>query len=265
MVLSDLARRLEFHEAWSSGEHARVQAQLYPETGASTDPFAGGCAVYCGKRSPLSQAYGGGLSGPVPATDLDRVESFFRSREVTPRIRLCPLADPSLPQLLGKRAYIVQDRMNVYARRIDRLDDEPPALPALSIQIATPEEARLWFEQEGAGGDWAEPDGLTFMTIRCTLKADTRLFLALLDGQPVSAGALEIHAGVAALMAAGTLPAFRNQGIHTALLHARLAAAAKASCDLALVHTRPGAASQRNVMRAGFQIVYSVETMVSSS
>ena len=28
-----LARRLEFHEAWSSSEHARTQARLYPETG----------------------------------------------------------------------------------------------------------------------------------------------------------------------------------------------------------------------------------------
>ena len=95
-------------------------------------------------------------------------------------------------------------------------------MPGLSIRIATPDEARRWFEREGAGGDWAEPHGLAFMTIRCTLKSDTRLFVAWLDGQPVGAGALETHDGVAALMAAGTLPAYRKRGIHTALLHARL-------------------------------------------
>ena len=135
----------------------------------------------------------------------------------------------------------------------------------MSIQIATPDEAELWFEQDGADGDWTEPDGLAFMLICYTLKSETRLFLAWRNGRPVSGGALEIHNGVAALMAAGTRPAFRNQGIHTALLRARLLAAAEAGCDLAMVHTQPGAVSQRNVLRAGFQLAYTVDTMVSSS
>ena len=260
-----LAQRLEFHEAWSSGEHARIQAQLYPETGAASQPIAKGRVVFCGKKSPLSQVYGWGLAGPVLATDLCIIESFYQNRELRPRVRVCPFADPSLLHLLGKRGYTVQDFMNVYARQVGPLADQPPSIPGLSIQIATPDDARLWFERDGAGGDWAEPDGLAFMLIRCTLKAETRLFLALRDGQPVGGGALETHNGVAALMAAGTLPAFRNQGIHTALLRARLVAAVKAGCDLAMVHTRPGAASQRNVLRAGFQLVYTVDTMVSTS
>ena len=135
-------------------------------------------------------------------------------------------------------------------------DDAPLSRPGLSIRTATPDDARLWFELSDAGGDWAEPDGVTFMTIRCTLKADTQLFLAWLDGQPVCGGGLEMHDGVAALMAGGTLPAYRNQGIHTALLHARLTAANEAGCDLALVHSRPGTVSQRNILRAGFQLAY---------
>jgi GNAT superfamily N-acetyltransferase len=155
--------------------------------------------------------------------------------------------------------------MNVYARHVDSLEDESPIDPDARIQVATPDEAELWFEETGASGDWAEPDGLAFMLIRCTLKPETRLFLAWRNGRPVGGGALEIHSGVAALMAAETLPAFRSQGIHTALLRARLVAAHKAGCDLAMVHTRPGAASQRNVLRAGFQLVYTVDTMVPSN
>ena len=155
--------------------------------------------------------------------------------------------------------------MNVFARHVDALEDELPALPGVSIQIATPDEASLWFEQDGASGDWTEPDGLAFMLIRCTLKLETGLYLAWRNGRPVSGGGLEMHNGVAALMAAGTRPAFRNQGLHTALLHARLMAAINAGCDLAMVHTRPGAGSQRNVLRAGFQLMYTVDTMVSSS
>jgi GNAT superfamily N-acetyltransferase len=280
-----LARRLEFHEAWSGSEHARTQAQLYPETNAVARPIGRGYIVFGGKKSPLSQVCGWGLSGPVLATDLDMIEAFYSNRELRPRIRVCPFADPSLLHLLGERGYVIRDYMNVYARHVKdrRVEDrrvdsrqvdprqgealvgEPPSVPGLSIQVATPDEARLWFEHEGSGGDWTEPDGLAFMTIRCTLKSDTQLFLAWLNGQPVGGGALETHDGVAALMAAGTLPAYRTRGIHTALLRARLAAAAAAGCDLAMVHTRPGAVSQRNVLRAGFQLVYTVNTMLSLS
>lgn len=260
-----LAQRLEFHEAWSSGEHARTQARLYPETGAVSLPVGDGCLVFCGKKSPLNQVYGWGLSGPVLPAELEMIETFYRSRGLRPRVRVCPLADPSLFQVLGERRYIVEDHMNVYARRVDNLDDEPPSVSGLRIETASPDNAKRWFELNGAGGDWAEPDGLAFMLVRATLKSDTQLFLAWLNGQPVGGGALEVHHGVAALMASETLSGYRNQGIHTALLHARLAAGARAGCELAMIHTRPATASQRNVLRAGFQLVYNVETMMASS
>ena len=63
----ELTRRLELHEAWSSAAHAEMQAQLYPETGAAVLPLNSGCAVYCGRNSPLNGVYGWGLAGPVPA------------------------------------------------------------------------------------------------------------------------------------------------------------------------------------------------------
>ena len=66
-----------------------------------------------GKKSPLSQVYGWGLSGPVPATELDRVEAFYRSRGLKPRVRVCPLADPSFLQILDERQYIDQEHMNI--------------------------------------------------------------------------------------------------------------------------------------------------------
>jgi GNAT superfamily N-acetyltransferase len=265
MLFPDLAvtRRLELHEAWSSAAHAEMQAVLYPETGAAVEPLGSGCAVYCGKRSPLSGVYGWGLAGPIAAAGLDRAEEFYRTREIPVRVRVCPLVDPSLLRLLGERGYAVEDFMNVYARPIERPGDAPAPVPGLSIRVATEAEARQWFARENAGGDWAEPDGVSFMTIRCTRKMGTRLFLAWSNGEPVGAGALEVHDGVAGLMAASTLPAFQRQGVHTALLHARLAAAIEAGCDLAMVHTRPGAMSQRNVLRAGFPLMYTVVTLAS--
>jgi GNAT superfamily N-acetyltransferase len=58
------------------------------------------------------------------------------------------------------------------------------------------------------------------------------------------------------LCGAATLPAFRRRGVQSALLHARLAQARQAGCDLAVVTTQPGSKSQENVQRAGFELLY---------
>jgi GNAT superfamily N-acetyltransferase len=205
------------------------------------------------------------LAGPAAATELDAIEALYRSHGLPVRIRVSPLADPASISLLSERGYVTAEFMNVYARELGPQGDSPAAPPGLTVRVATEAETRLWFMRSGAAGDWAEPDGVSFMTIRCTLKKGTRLFVAWLDGEPVGAGALEVHDGVAALMAASTLPAYQRQGAHAALLHARLAAALEAGCEVAMVHTRPGAASQRNVLRAGFPLMYTVTTLRSAS
>ena len=146
--------------------------------------------------------------------------------------------------------------MNVYARALGDLPDGGPTAPDVEIRAATEVEARQWFAAASFTGDWAQPDGVTFMVIRTVLKPGTRLFLAWMDDRPVGGGALEIHEGVAGLIAAATLPDYRRRGIHAALMRARLAAAAEAHCDVAVAHTRPGAMSQGNVLRNGFELLY---------
>jgi GNAT superfamily N-acetyltransferase len=257
-----LARRLESHEAWSSAAHARTQADLYPQTGAAVLPIAGGCAVYCGQRSPLSWAYGLGLSGPADAGDLDRIEAFYDQRSLPTRVRVCPLADPSLIHLLAERGYSAHGFMSVHVQSLHTAGGPEHREPTFDIQVARPDEAAAWFKLSGAGGDWAEPHGVAFMMVRCLHKPGSRLYLAWRGAQPAAGGGLEVHDGVAALIADGTLPAFRRQGAQTALLRARLSAARDAGCELAVVHTRPGAASQRNVLRAGFQVAYTVVELI---
>ncbi len=44
--------------------------------------------------------------------------------------------------------------------------------------------------------------------------------------------------------------------MQSALLAARLAAAARQSCDVAIVTTQPGSKSQQNVQRQGFELLY---------
>jgi hypothetical protein len=50
--------------------------------------------------------------------------------------------------------------------------------------------------------------------------------------------------------------------VQTALLRARMAAAAEAGCEYAVVVTRGGTTSQRNVDRLGFRVAYSKVTVI---
>lgn len=253
-----LAQRLEAHDLWNAQEHVRTQVQLYPETGAVTQPIGGGLAVFAGVKAPLSGLYGLGLWEPVMPAHLDLAEAFFNNRglDLNMEVGICPFADVGLPRLLMARGYAIHDYMNTYVRETDGWVGEPVLPPGAEMRIANGKEARHWFQISGSGGDWAEPDGVSFMVIRTQQKADTQLFLVYMDGQPVSAGGLDMHDGVASFIAGLTLPEYRGRGLQTALLQARLSAAKAAGCDLALTHSRPGTTSQRNILRHGFQLVY---------
>ncbi|HEU4420820.1 MAG TPA: GNAT family N-acetyltransferase, partial [Planctomycetota bacterium] len=54
----------------------------------------------------------------------------------------------------------------------------------------------------------------------------------------------------------------RRRGIQAALLRARLADAARAGCDVAVITTQPGSKSQANAQRQGFSLLYARAILV---
>jgi len=67
---------------------------------------------------------------------------------------------------------------------------------------------------------------------------------------------------VAQLTGAATAPAHRRHGVQAALLSARLADAAAAGCDIAVITTQPGSTSQANAQRRGFDLLYTRAILV---
>ena len=86
--------------------------------------------------------------------------------------------------------------------------------------------------------------------------------LAERAGVPAGGGSVRIADGLAQLCGAATLPDHRRRGIQTAFLAARLAAAGRAGCDLAVVTTQPGSKSQENARRRGFALLYTRAVLV---
>jgi GNAT superfamily N-acetyltransferase len=91
---------------------------------------------------------------------------------------------------------------------------------------------------------------------RGLLAAGARPYAARRDGVLAGGGSMRVAGGIAQLTGAATVPAHRRRGVQTALLATRLADAAAAGCDIAVVTTQPASKSQENVQRRGFELLY---------
>jgi GNAT superfamily N-acetyltransferase len=267
MIFADLAlaRRLEAAEAQKYLDYAATRGSRRPEMTPAWEPIAGGYAVYAGDGNPYSRAIGLGLYGPVAEADLARMEAFYADRNLAPELSLCPLADESLVDALGARGYRIRMFMHTWVRELT--DDGRRTTDGVVVRPIERGEADLWVRTAWhgfAGDDVAPPDDLVISPY--PTMAHATCWLAWLDGErlgdePAGAGSLAIHNGVAELFGTSTRPSCRGRGVQAALIHARMAAAAAAGCDLIAVHTDPGSASQRNVERAGFRLAYTKVTL----
>lgn len=254
-----LARRIERLGTSSQRQFVAAYTERFPELCAAGLDVAGGAAAFLELGSPVNGAVGLGLNGEVDAESLIQVERFFREREERPLIAVAPLVDPSLTRLLELRGWVPSAFENVLVRALEPADEFAPPPPDVEIRLArTAEELELWGILVANG--FSAPDDPTPMELRlgCAAAAapDGRFLLAYVDGAPAGTGELHLQDGVGWLTADTTLPQFRRRGVQGALQRARLEIARDAGCDLALTEAIPGSASQRNMERLGFGIVY---------
>jgi GNAT superfamily N-acetyltransferase len=253
----DLARRLEGAEAAKYAAYARARPCVMAEVNPAVLAVGGGVAVYAGPDSPYNRGVGIGLHGPVSEAEFEQMENFYANYGVTPQMSLCPLADRSLLGHLGRTAYRIDMFMHTWVREIDPAEDFH--LPkGIIICPASYDEANLWVRVAFKGGldsEEAEP-GRSAVIAAYPYMAHTTCYLAWIGGEAAGAGTLSVHEGLAEMFGASTRPPFRNRGVQSALLASRLAEAQRLGCDLAIVHTEPGSASQRNVERMGFRLAY---------
>ena len=268
-LLSDstLARRIEAADAAVGVTSAEVHARVHPGTGAVAEQIAGGVAVFVGVDSPLTQALGTGMRGPVSAAEMDRLERFFASRGADVRIEICPLADPTLLEELSVRGYRLREFSNMLVRRIRTIETPPAGASSLSVQLCTPADAELWARTValGFGGELAQSGENVAVLRDLFLQQNSKGVLAWVEGRPAGGGALTVHDGVAAIFGASTVPSFRRLGVQSAVIRALISYALEADCDIAYTLTRPGSASQRNVERQGFRVAYTRSTMVRTA
>jgi GNAT superfamily N-acetyltransferase len=268
---TELAARIERADAGLIAEAAAATGRRAPAMGVLTMPIAGGVAAWVGAGSPLNKVAGLGFGGPVDEGELDGIERALAARGTAVRVELSNLGDPEIAAQLSRRGYVLIGFENVLGLRL-------PAAPvpvAGEIAVATSGEAELGLWLDVVVDGFAHPDAQGIPTSEEFSRAEIerairdigeasgfRRYLARRGGEPAGGASLRIADGVAQLCGAATLPAHRRRGVQTALLATRLAEAAAAGCDLAVVTTQPGSKSQENVQRQGFELLYTRAVLV---
>lgn len=212
--------------------------------------------MYDGAASPMTQTFGLGIFEPPSAAAVETLERFFQERGAPVHHEVSPLADSSLVPLMVSRGYHPLEFTSVMFRPIDRALTFA-ANPAIMVTLVESGDDS-WVQTAAKG--WSDyPELETFvLEIGRVQGAAEQLhrFIAAIDGEPVAAGGLAVHDGVALLAGASTVPAARRRGAQLALLAARLRFAVEQGCDLAMMCALPGSGSQRNAERHGFRIAY---------
>jgi GNAT superfamily N-acetyltransferase len=243
-----LAKRLEMITARSGQECAQVWAEI-----------AGGIATFSGIDSPITQAFGIGLFGPVSEDELTELEDFFFSRGAPVALELCPFIHPSLLDLLKSRPYRLEEFSNVLVRELRPREKIATPDSRLQIRAALPQESTRYSEVVAEAFSEYVPISETLRRVieSFSRRPSGRCFLALAGNDIVAGACVSADQKLAEFYGAATLAGFRKRGAQSVLIAARLAWAVEQGCDLATTSTQPGSTSQRNYERAGFNVVYS--------
>jgi GNAT superfamily N-acetyltransferase len=270
---TELGARIERAEAdliARCNEAARRRAGA----GGFVIPLAGGVASYAGKGSPYNKVAGLGFGGVPDLAALDGVEEAFASYGSPTQVELAHLADPAIGALLSARGYQLESFENVLGRALTG-GIERVTPPGIEVRRSGEDEFAAWLDVVAEGSVHPDTQGVPWheefpreVIIEAELDSaeagDVR-YAALREGVLAGGATMRLADGIAQLTGAATAPAHRRRGIQTALLAARLADAAAAGCEVAVIIVQPGSKSQQNAQRQGFDLLYTRAVLVRQS
>ncbi|HYE61668.1 MAG TPA: GNAT family N-acetyltransferase [Phycisphaerales bacterium] len=244
-------------------EEARLRTGM-AEVAQEHIDIAGGVATRGERGTWINSATGLGMAGPVTPADIDRLIAFHEQWGAEPRIEVCPFADKSLLECLKGRGFNVVFFENVLFRDLAAPIEPPSEHPAprgLEIRTVNPRDEASVHEFALTGcigfaeGKDPRPEAIA-LAAKCAAHPRTLAYTAFIEDKPAAAGALEVSGDIAALFGLSVLPAFRNRGLQSALIHHRLLAARDRGAKVATIGAAPGIGTERNARRAGFHVAY---------
>jgi GNAT superfamily N-acetyltransferase len=267
-----LAGRIERAEAQLIAKASEAARRRGADAGGFVIPIAGGVASFAGEDSPFNKVAGLGFGGTPGAAALDEIERAFAACGAPVQVELAHLADPDIGAFLTGRGYRLVSFETVLGRALTA-EPERVTPPGIEVRPSGDDELEAWLDVVVGGGLHPHTQGLpsheefprealAVAERDLVTAAGVIRYAALRDGIIAGGASFRPAEGIAQFTGAATAPAHRRRGIQTALLSARLADAAAAGCDIAVVTTQPGSKSQQNVQRRGFDLLYARAVLV---
>jgi GNAT superfamily N-acetyltransferase len=231
-------------------------ASAPPELGARSKDVDG---ALCLRLEPLStvtmfnRVLGLGLARPASDEQLDEALEFLLG--VQAYVTVAPEAEPpDLATRLEVRGLAPDRGWTKFSRSTV---DPPQAGTELRVERDESGEAFA----EAATRGFELPDLFFGWLERLAVRDGWQCFVAFDGDAPAAAGALYASGQVGWIGIGATVPAHRGEGGQSALLAARIQAAAEAGCEVVVTETGEPVdgkenGSYRNILRAGFEPVY---------
>jgi GNAT superfamily N-acetyltransferase len=251
-----IARRLE-----------AIQAEVIRGLASDSEPVAGGWMAANGPGSYLNKAVGLGFDGEPTDQDVARVERFFASRKIEPRVELTQFAPVLFLRRLAEAGFVLQEFENTLVLPLGGFGDPRSLLPggwpaSVRIERVDPRDTRQVdiFVRTSASGFIPKGEEISEEFLRTgTRSAQARehdSYVAYVGDEVAGAGGCGTRAGVTSLFGTSVLPSFRRRGIQQALMAVRLERALELGSDLADITSHPGIPTERNAARLGFRLTH---------
>jgi GNAT superfamily N-acetyltransferase len=239
-----------------------------PDLGARVERI-GGATCLALEAAPgsamFNRALGLGLERPSTEEDVEEVVRLYRELGVEWCAAVAPQAQPAeIASWLGTRGFVPGYAWAKFRRGLDQL---PDGAGELRVERVSGLEANTFAELFIRG--YGVPESMLGWLAQLPDRAGWDCFVAYDGTVPAATGALYVTNGVGWLGIAATLPEHRRRGAQTALLSARIRAAAADGCEVVVTETgellegKPSS-SYRNILRAGFELDYVRPNYVSS-
>jgi GNAT superfamily N-acetyltransferase len=256
MDLLATARRLE-----------AIQAEVVRQLASDSEPVAGGWMAANGPGSYLNKAVALGFDGEPTDEDAARIDQFFASRGIEPKIELTQFAPVSFLRRLAERGFVLQEFENTLVLPLRALPAPTTLLPGgwpegVRIERIDPRDDRQVevFVRTSASGFIPDgeqiPEEYLVTGASAARAPEHDSYVAYLGTEVAGAGGCGTRHGATSLFGTSVLPRFRRRGIQQALMAVRLERALELGSDLADITSHPGIPTERNAGRLGFQLAF---------
>ncbi|MFZ4720026.1 MAG: GNAT family N-acetyltransferase [Ilumatobacteraceae bacterium] len=254
IVDAALVHRVERTAARLTALEVDALASVAPSAGAHWRTLDSGVAAVMGPGRYVNRAVGAVLGEQSAEALLDELEAVYDAAGLPASLEVCPWARTDVVAELRRRGYSVDWFRNVYAHGLRTL----PPRARMDIDEVDDDTVDVWSDILGSQfepGSVERGNSDEFCTAVHRVPG-TQNLIATIDGRAIGTGSLTPVGTVAWLGGASTLPEARGRGAQHALLVDRLHRARRMGCTLAAVTAVPDGVSARNLLRVGFQLLY---------